>query len=432
MKNTEPIKTIQLTERIVVRRKTQLYEQLDYLTFKTKNLYNSSLFRNRSIFFDNQYNGTRNPLETYNQQDVLLKTHNDYKELPAKVAQQVLKLADKNWKSYWASIKSYAQNPSKFKAYPKPPYYLDSITGRQVACYTIQAISSVSLKQGCIQLSGIDCSIKSRVAKKASKSSKYRINQVRVVQKLGYYVVEVIYTRRTIKHKLSNKRVAAIDLGINCLAALTFNGKRNPRLFNGKPVKSINRYYNKLIAKAKSQLQLGIGTSKRIQALWRRRECKIKHYLHCCSKQIVDVLISNHVGSLVVGYNKGWKQKLNIGSVNNQKFAMIPFTVFTSLLGYKCELHGIKFIQQEESYTSKASFLDNDVIPVFNGKSSKKHSFSGKRKHRGLYVSSNGTKLNADVNGSLNIMRKVTDKMINIKSVLAFVVAPVTVHVRCA
>ena len=428
--------SIQLTERIVVKQNFQSYEQLDDLCFRSKNLYNTALFRNRQIYFDNQKNNKKTKLESYQVQASLLKSHNDYLALPAKVSQQVLKLVDKAWKSYFQALSVWVKNPNAFKACPRCPNYLGKSElcrkdGRQVLTYTIQALSKKGLANGLIQLSGSTFECKSKVCKKANKyPKKYQINCVRIVPKLNYYVVEVVYTRNTVKHRPNPNRVASIDLGVNILAALAFNFKLNPMLFSGKPLKSINRYYNKIIASAKSKLS-GTGSSKQIRNLWRRREAKITHYLHCVSRTIIDTLLSNKVGLLVIGHNNGQKQKLNIGSVNNQKFTMIPFTTFINQLQYKCELHGIECKLVEESYTSKASSIDLDNLPV-HGDMGPRPIYAGKRIKRGLYRTKDGILINADVNGALNIMRKhiqVTRQVI--QRVLAFVVRPVSVCVPC-
>ena len=280
------MKTIQLSEKHVIKRSNKLFDQLDCFSFRSKNLYNSGLYRNRSIYFGNKYEGTKNKLETYNQQAGLLKTHNDYLALPAKVAQQVLKLVDKNWKSFWTAFKEYQKNPSKFKVEPKPPKYLGTKSlgyddGRFVTTFTIQALSKTELEKGCIKLTEGHISFKSRIAKKAVKNpNKYQINQVRIVPKNGYYVLEVVYTKIVKVVKTIKDRIASIDIGTKILAALVFNGKVKPRLFSGKVLTNINSYYNSRIAKAQSKLpkrinpKTGIGTSKRIQDLWRRRERK--------------------------------------------------------------------------------------------------------------------------------------------------------------
>ena len=173
-------------------------------------------------------------------------------------------------------------------------------------------------------------------------------------------------------------------------------------IINGKPVKSINQYYNKKKSQLQSQLK-NRKTSNRIQKLTLKRNNKIKDYFHKATSYIVNQLASDSINTVIIGHNKDWKQDINIGKQNNQSFTSIPHSMFINMLKYKCRLKGITVICIEESYTSKASFLDNDYIPNIDAKNV---TFSGNRIKRGLYRSSKGELLNADVNGALNIIRK--------------------------
>ena len=189
------------------------------------------------------------------------------------------------------------------------------------------------------------------------------------------------------------------------MATVTFNEEKG-FIVNGKPIKSINQYFNKKYSQLKSKQKVSV--SWRMQRLSDKRSNKITDYLHKASRYIVNQLVSKGVTDLVIGHNKGWKQDINIGKVNNQNFVSIPFNRLIEMISYKSELSGIKIHLQEESYTSKASFLDLDQIPTFEASKVDlvKHKFSGKRVKRGLYKSRNKSLINADVNGSLNIMRK--------------------------
>ena len=176
---------------------------------------------------------------------------------------------------------------------------------------------------------------------------------------------------------------------------------------NGKPIKSINQFYNKKKSKLQSELETKnkTKTSKRIQNLSLKRTNKINDCFHKTSRYIFNQLVSHSINTLVIGNNNGWKQETNIGAVNNQKFVSIPHDRFIDMLKYKCHLEGINVIVTEESYTSKASFFDNDYIPTYS-KDDDKFSPSGRRVNRGLYKTKDGMFVNADVNGSLNILRK--------------------------
>ena len=172
-----------------------------------------------------------------------------------------------------------------------------------------------------------------------------------------------------------------------------------PVVVNGKPLKSTNQFYNKQKSKFQSELPKNVKISKRIQKLTFKRDCKINDYLHKSSDYIVKFCLEHELNTLIVGYNELWKQGINIGKVNNQNFIHIPYYKLIHMLTYKCEKYGINFTTQEESYTSKCSFLDNEEI-------TKHEVYKGKRIKRGLFQTSDNTLINADVNGSYNIMKK--------------------------
>lgn len=182
----------------------------------------------------------------------------------------------------------------------------------------------------------------------------------------------------------------------------------NPIIINGKPLKSINEFYKKEIARVKSDAMKCQEkyTSLKIQNLYKRRKYKVEDYMHKASRMLVNHLVSNDIDTLIIGENKGWKQDINIGTKNNRIFVSIPFDTLKQLIKYKCEIEGIEVVFVEESYTSKASFLDKDKIPTYNKKFKGKHIFSGSRLKRGLYKTKDGVVVNADLNGASNIMKK--------------------------
>lgn len=327
-----------------------------------------------------------------------MKSQEAYKALPAKVSQQILMILDKNWKSFFEAVKAYKADSSKFTGRPKLPKYKDKVKGRNILVYTIQAISSKQLKNGIIKLSGTELLIKTKV-------NSDRICQVRLVPKCDSYVIEVIYDEP--ESTVSNNNfVASIDLGLDNLAALTSNQPGfTPLLINGRPLKSINQFYNKRKAQLQSQLKGSRKTSSRIQRLTRCRNQKVDNYLHNTSRMIVDILVAPQIGTLVIGKNAQWKTEINLGKQTNQNFVSIPHARLIEMLEYKAFLAGIKVIVQEESYTSRANFLGLDPIPVY-GKTDKNPVFTGKRIKRGLYKTSVGQLINSDVNGSYNILRK--------------------------
>ena len=383
---------MQLTERHIIKSTEHRFAQIDELAFKSKNLYNAANYVIRQNFIYGW--GYVN----YNEMNRLMKFHEAYKALPAKVSQQILMILDKNWKSFFEAVKAYKVDSSKFTGRPKLPKYKDKVKGRNILVYTIQAISSKLFKKGIIKLSGTDFSIKTKV-------NPDRICQVRLVPKCDSYVIEVIYDEQESTASDDNF-VASIDLGLNNLVALTSNQAGfTPLLINGRPLKSINQFYNKRKAQLQPQLKGNRKTSPRIQRLTRCRHQKIDNYLHHASRLIVDILRTKQIGTLVVGKNEQWKTEINLGKQTNQNFVSIPHSRLIEMLEYKARLVGIKVILHEESYTSQANFLGLDLIPVY-GKTEKEPMFTGKRIKRGLYKTSTGQLINSDINGSYNILRK--------------------------
>ena len=400
---------MQLVEQHVIDRHDSRLVPIDVAAFASKNLYNAALYEVRQVFiFERRY------LDYYAVY-ARMKRHEASKALPAKVAQQVLRLLDKNWQSYFAACEAYREDPSKFRQPPKIPHYKPKMDGRNILIYTLQAIGKGGLKQKLIQPSKLPVTIQTKQT---------RIAQVRIVPRIGYYLVEVVYERQEAAPSGQSALHASIDLGVDNLAAITSN-KRGfvPRLVNGRPVKSTNQFYNK--RRAELQEALGHpGTTKRMECLTTRRTRRINQYLHQASKAIIGLLVSEGIGTLVVGKNPGWKQEAELGRVNNQHFVQIPHARFLQMLEYKARLAGIHVVLREESYTSRASFLDGDPIPAYDPKREDPPVFSGKRVKRGLYRAKDGRTLNADVNGSYNILRKAVPDAFG-KGIEAPVVAPV-------
>jgi len=383
---------MQLTERHIIKSTQHRFAEIDELAFKSKNLYNAANYVIRQSFVYGW--GYIN----YNEMSRLMKSHEAYKALPAKVSQQILMILDKNWKSFFEAVKAYKTDSSKFTGRPKLPKYKDKVKGRNILVYTIQAISSKQLKKGIIKLSATEILIKTKV-------NPDHICQVRLVPKCDSYVIEVIYDKSE-STVSDDKFVASIDLGLDNLVALTSNQPGfTPLLINGRPLKSINQFYNKRKARLQTQLKGSRKSSPRIQRLTRCRHQKIDNYLHHTSRLIVDLLIAKQIGTLVIGQNVQWKTEIDLGKQTNQIFVSIPHTRLIERLEYKARLVGIKVVVQEESYTSRSNFLDLDPIPVY-GKTDKDIVFSGRRIKRGLYKTSVGQLINSDVNASYNILRK--------------------------
>ena len=221
------------------------------------------------------------------------------------------------------------------------------------------------------------------------------MDQVRIVpKKSGCYIVEVVYTEVEVQEEVNHSLVAAIDIGVNNLVALTSN-KRGfvPRLVNGRPIKSVNQYYNKRVSKMQKSMSSNHHTSRKIERVAAKRTRRIDHYMHTASRRIIDLLVAEGIGTLVIGKNAGWKQECKMSRKNNQHFVQLPHARFIDMLTYKAKLVGIEVLVQEESYTSRASFLDLDPIPVYGEKDADKVKFNGRRITRGMYKSKSGRNL---------------------------------------
>ena len=383
---------MQLVEQHAISRHDPRYAVIDEAAFKSKNLYNAALYEIRQSFIhEGKY-------LNYNEVQRRMQSHEAYKALPAKVSQQILMVLDRNWKSFFEALDAYNEDPSKFLGRPKLPKYKHKTEGRNILVYTIQALSKRGLKRGLIQPSMLAIEVQTK---------QKDVDQVRIVPRKGFYVVEVVYRKEVKQADVNPAYYAGIDIGMNNLVALTSNKPAfQAVVVNGRPVKSINQFYNK--RKADLQKQLAhTGTTKRMERMTNTRNRRIDHYMHTASKRIIDLLVKEGIGTLVIGKNDAWKQEANMGKRTNQNFVQIPHARFIAMLTYKAELVGIHVEVTEESYTSKASLLDLDPLPVRTNGDDEKHVFSGKRVKRGLYRASDGRSINADINGAGNIIRKV-------------------------
>jgi putative transposase len=320
-----------------------------------------------------------------------------YRALPAKVAQGVLRQVTLAWKSYFAACAAWEADPSRFLGHPKLPKYLAK-QGRNLLTYTEQAISRAPKNRGYVVPSGLAIRVETRQT---------AIDQVRIVPHATHYTVEIIYERPVTPAAVDPARAASVDIGVNNLAAVASNQPGlAPLLVNGRPVKALNQWYNKRRARLQAKLPQGVFVSRQLDLLADKRQRQIMEYLHVASRRMIEWLVKHGIGTLVIGKNDGWKQAIGLGKRTNQNFVFLPHARFIELLRYKAELVGIQVRITEESYTSTASFLDADPLPVYAA-AMPTPPFSGKRVKRGLYQAANGRRLNADVNGALNILRKV-------------------------
>ena len=322
----------------------------------------------------------------------------DYREMPtAQSAQQILRLLDKNWTSFFKSIKGWKRNKSKFLGKPKLPKYKKK-DGRMMLILTNQ---NVKLKDNLLIFPKVfkGFSINTKVTEIPNLVS---FQQVRILPKSTHIVVEVVYKVEVADLKPDNGRYLSIDLGIDNLAAVTNNFGESPILVNGKGLKSINQYYNKVMGKLQG-ISMVLNKSYRTRQMDRVttwRNLKIEDYMHKASRMILDFAVKNNTSKIVIGYNQGWKQESNLSKKVNQKFVGLPFLMLIEKIKYKAEDVGIEVILTEESYTSGTSFIDGE-LPT-------KENYNKKRRvKRGLFRSNDGKLINADVNGSLQILKKV-------------------------
>lgn len=379
-------------EKHIIKTNNKYYNMLDEFCFKSKNLYNQANYMIRQEFINN------GKWIRYNDLDKLLKQEGnnfDYKNMPiSSSSQQCLKLLDKNWKSFFRAIKDYNKNPNKYLGRPKLPKY-KSKNGRNILILTNQ-----------------NCKINKGIIKFPKtfkgfylKTKVNNLQQVRIIPKDKYIIAEVVYRVDNVEELIDNGRYAGVDLGLDNFATITNNCGLIPLVINGKGLKSINQYYNKQMSHYKSIAKRvnKLDYTNRMRNLTLKRTNKIEDYIHKASRFVVDYCRNNEINTIIIGNNKNWKQNSKMSKKVNQNFISIPYCSFIQKVQYKAEEFGIKVIVTEESYTSGTSFLD-DELPI------KENYNKSRRKHRGLFVSNNGTKINADVNGSYQIIKKVFPK----------------------
>lgn len=389
-------------ERHWIKENHELYSICDELTFKAKNLYNAGLYQIRQSFFERERSKDKENHPTLSwmtlRSNFRKEKQSDMLALPSKVAGDILKSLGNIMSAHYQMLKRFYDKSSTSVTHkPQLPRYLHKVDGRYVVEFNNQTISRKRGENGEIIICPRELNL--MIPTKVDKPK-----CVRIVPKLGAFIIEVVYEVKETPLKHTNN-FAAIDLGVNNLASITFSNGVNPLLVSGRKIKSINQGYNRLIAKAQSKLPTNQRTSKHIHRLWRNREMKLQSELHRITSFLSQYFDEMCIEKVFIGKNVGWKNNVSLGKKTNQKFVQIPFKTFISQLKYKCLLRGIEVIEQEESYTSKASFVDCDEIPIY-GKINYEPQFSGKRICRGLYETKDSSILNSDINGSYNILVK--------------------------
>ena len=382
-------------EKHIIKPTSPFFQILLDFCRRSKNLYNHANYLIRQEFSSN------GKWIRYAELDKILKAdteYNDYAEMPtAQSAQQTLRLVDKNWKSFFKSIKDWSKNKEKYLGRPKMPKYLKK-NGNYLLILTNQ---NCKIKGDYISFPKVfnGFVIKPKFLERNDYKS---FQQVRILPHNNKLIIELIYKITLCKEKKDNGRYIGIDIGVNNLAAVANNIGNTAFIINGRPLKSVNQFYNKQISHYRKVCKKmnNKDYSERMNRLTEKRNSKIDDYLHKASRWIINYCIVNRINTVIIGKNKEWKQETAIGRRKNQNFVQIPFARLIEMIQYKASECGITVILTEESYTSGTSFID-DEQPV------KEKYNKARRIKRGLFKSNNGVLINADLNGAYQIMKKV-------------------------
>ena len=389
--------SMEITRTEIIHIKNNLY----YFTHIAKNIFNEFNYITRQRYFDNSKLYKDNKIR---KNDVIPSETSLYNSvspennvLPKKSLQWLIKTFRTIWFSYFRALKEYYKNPDKFLGKPNIPHYKDK-NGEFILIFTNQ---QCSIDNGILKFPKIiNISVKTRL------NDDIKLMEVRIIPLGNGYNIEIVYKKNINKLLNRNKRIIGIDTGVDNIAAITNNTGLKPVIVKGGIIKSINQFYNKQISKLKSINDVLNKNNKRytrytnkMKLITDNRNRKINDLFHKLSTGIINYCLLNNIDTIVIGHNNEWKQNVNIGKINNQNFVQIPFNKLIKLIKYKAEENGIEVILQEESYTSKCSFLDNESIE-------KHDKYLGKRIFRGLFRTFKGILINADINGSYNIIKK--------------------------
>ena len=407
------------------------YDYIKIQLIESKEIYNFANYILRQIYFKNTYKHQYS-LEFVNEYPSLKELFLQYIEenkqfttlfykiicefsklkeysINSKIVQNIVDKLKNDWTSYWALLKA-----KKDKTYNKKiniPAYKKKYN---LVEYNNQVMSKKKLKLGYIGTDKMQQGIKI-----AKKHQELNCKCFRIYEKHDKLFCELIYEKDITKVEKTDK-VASIDLGLENLFTIAFNYNKKGISIKGTKLKAVNQYFNKLKASLQSILPHKQYTSKLINQLMYKREEQLRNYIGYYTNQLIEILKKEKISKLIVGYNKEWKQNINIGKANNQNFVNIPFRKILDILRYKLEENGIECKEQEESYTSQSSYLDNDNIPTYHKGNSQEYLFSGKRITRNLYQSKQGKIINADLNGALNILKKSGERLIEELDYLQF------------
>ena len=377
------------------------YNILRELCRTAKNLTNQAIYNVRQHYFqEKQY-------LRYESNYHELKNCQSYKLLNSNMAQQTLKNVDVMFKSFFALIKLAKQGKYNFR-HIKLPNYLpkNGYVNLIIADFKIKDDNTLTIPYSYTFKKKYETKIQVKAPKILEDK---KVKQIQIIPKFNarFFEIQYIYEVQEEEIKLNTNNALAIDLGVNNLCTCVTNTGKT-FIVDGRKLKSINQFFNKQNARLQSikDKQNIKRQTKQQFLISRKRKNRVDDYINKTCKYIINYCLTNNIGTLVIGYNQSFQCKSNLGKKNNQNFTQLPFGKIREKLEYLCKRYNINYILQEESYTSKASFFDNDELPIYNMDNPQTYEFSGKRIKRGLYQTKDGYRFNADCNGALNILRK--------------------------
>ena len=383
------------------------YRILKRMTHSSKALYNVGLYTIKQTFRHHGRTATTKEI------DAAMKADVNYTGAQSNSVQAIRRKLLGDVSSFFEALETWKQDPSGFTGRPKFPTYRPKEAKRILQIYQVPKVDS----EGYWSLP-MNSAFKKRFGtlkiRLPQNLRHHKVTYIEIVPRQNGRFFDVHYTYEVHVAQMkqaptTTTHALGIDFGVDNLMSCASN-RGEHFLIDGKPLKSLNRYWNKQLGK-QQQTNLENGLSKRMvtrkqASMWRKREKQVNGYMSravgVLFKQVKALLID----TIVVGYNEGWKQKTKMGKKNNQSFVQIPFQKLLRAIQNKCVKEGIRFLQQEESYTSQASFLEGDAIPLLSKENRERYTFSGKRLYRGLYRCGDGRYLHADINAASNILRK--------------------------
>ena len=410
----------------------------------SKNLYNAALFRIRQVFTGwNKEKRTDNEEEvfgevrvmqaayphikvrrvlSYRALDAIMRANGNpdfFAGLPMQTSQRILKEAVTVFKAWLSSLKEFDRAPEKYTGKPRMPKYLKGdrhtfyITNQDAVLYPVYREENCA-GTACSEYDGMELKlplIKERLYL-GHISADSILKEVQVKPYYGKLLLVLVLETEDLPAGGEKPNLAGIDFGTDNIAAIVSTDHAS-RIYKGGAVLSANRHFQKKKARAVGIITKGKkhkhADSARLRRLSLHHDCFMKDMMHKVSTDIVRYCVQHGVGTIVIGVNRGWKQKASMGKVNNQNFTGIPHEKLKKMVMYKAAREGIRVIEQEESYTSKADITAMDPMPVY-GREEGIPMFSGRRVKRGLYACSAGYTINADCNGAANILRKAVSE----------------------